>query len=360
MAPKIQSFNPELNAKILAAKETLKQIDPQLVEKAMQNMVEDLKGMGPLIQSYFKTANEFLYAGGFLGVRTPETEGRAMRAQIEPPTKYFESHFNARDTSQKVDRRLMGTLLTHLDSAVEKKWFTSEQGEALKFIFGLSLSPDKMETQNQFSSSQPGGAGTFQERNMQQDHSQNSEEEEYQMFFEEMEGRDASRTPRSGASARMMGGATARQVPTPPAPPSASSGSRAGSAYTSLVQNEENYLEANFSHDDPYYLAFKSFLPWEGGTRNAMLGLIEQEDAFRRSKQDILAQLAGLKTDTAEGAKQLIILQQKLGDVNNSEREVFEKIQRLQQAQNERKELMKNLFEIDSQARNAVLHNMGR
>jgi hypothetical protein len=124
------------------------------------------------------------------------------------------------------------------------------------------------------------------------------------------------------------------------------------------TQREQGWLNANFNPGDPYYGWFQGIFQSENWYRNfAAKGLTDLQ-GIRGMKQQIMAELQGLNPSNPRDAKKLYILQQKLGEAQQSERQIYDHIQMAQKANNERKELIKSIFDMMFQTTGAIIRNL--
>src|SRR4029434_5863193 len=165
--------------------------------------------------------------------------------------------------------------LENLQKAVKSGLLTREQGQALAYMFGFANPPEAQGLRTQ-SSNMTGGQGQGQsgERGMQQDHQgsgQNPDDEWNEMNLNEIGGGGGGGLGTTGKAMTGTGGGPPPPPPgggafpggPPPPPPGSSGTSTAGKNqdYSGMInqgmQQEYNYLNANFTPGDPYYSSFQ-------------------------------------------------------------------------------------------------------
>ena len=126
------------------------------------------------------------------------------------------------------------------------------------------------------------------------------------------------------------------------------------------MQQEYNYLNANFTPGDPYYSSFQIVFNSENWYRNFSAQGLTELQKIRDAKSAVMAELAGIDASSPQGAKKLYILQQKMGEMQQSERQIYDHISTAQKANNERKELVKSILDMIFQTSSALIRNIGK
>ncbi|GEM_PF-2425391 len=391
MAVPIDNKMPNINPQIRGASETASQlkIDQKLVDKILARQglgsLDQLTlKFGPEILSYFRMCCEQLFN---LGDRMQEPLFKALSANCSSPP--YEK-FIERDTSKGAmyQERLPDNFLTveKLDLAAKTGLLTRNQADALKFILG-EVKTAKMQEQAFHAEGAPQGQsreqGEQQQGGQPQDQYQGEEHEEWANFSPpgsspsshsasynynvsgntaETPGNFAGGSLRQGMRMSQTGnqGGNTGFVPPPPAPPQGSHGhgnTEQSFQMPSTVQGEQSYLDASFSPDGPFYGMFQSLFGSENWYRNLAGNALGNIQKIREAKQRILAELAGLDPTKPGDAKKLYILQQKLGDIQATERQYLDMISSAQKANNERKEYIKSILDIFFQTNSAIIRN---
>lgn len=402
MARLVDGNISNMNPQIRGAGETAGQlkIDQKLLEKVLAKQglgsPEQLaKLLGPEVLQYFRTMSECLNQ---MCSRMQETEVKTLPAQNNTPKL---EEFAQRDTSKGdlYKQRLPENFLTveKLTLAAKTGLLTQSQAEALKNLFGLSQEARQMRredvpmpTQTPHSEQEREQGGQQQ----QQQQGQQQEEEDWADFSAQGSG-SSGNTPQgayysndpsqtwggesgggfSGGSMRSSmrmgigsqgGGGAPQGFGGPPPPPPPSGGYR-GNAQgqgpgpqmpSNAVGMEQSYLNSNFSPNGPYYGMFESLFGSENWYRNLAGNALGNIQKIREAKQQIMAELAGLDPSKPADAKKLYILQQKLGDMQQSERQWLDNISTAQKANNERKEYIKSILDIFFQTNSAIIRNL--
>jgi len=380
------------------AKQTLNKIgDTKVIDAAMKGIMP--KEMAGLINAYLEAANKALGSMGVFG-RDAYSEGKFPQAFIEDPKKLFDNHFLSQDTSKIPEYRMIGSLLSNLKEAVNRGYFTPQQAEALNVFLNMQ---DRlmMQTAKGQGASQ-GGA---------QSQGEQSHKDEYEEFYKNMiEGEEggsgSAGTPQayyysdpnagqpqgtSGATPGVSnqggrlsitgpGGTSGAPgpgptgpggfppPPPPPPPPSGGPGGPGGQTpydqyqdrLPGMMSMENDYLNSNFSQGDPFYGWFQSLFGSENWYRDFSARALTELQAIKGAKEGILAALSRVDASTPQGAKKLYMLQQKLGDIQQSERQIYDHISSAQKANNERKEMIKAIFEMYFQTSGAISRNIGK
>ncbi len=388
MAGPVNSNMSSINPQIRGAGETAGQlkIDQKLLEKVLAKQglssPEQLaKLLGPEVLSYFRAISESL---SNLCSRMQEAEVKSLPAQQNEPKL---AEFSMRDTSKGAlyQERLPENFLTieKLNLAAKTGLLTQPQAEALKQLFGLSQEV-KMMHREEVPMPQ-GGHPAEQERErggqqQQQQRQQQSEDESWADFSTNPTGGPQSGqvpsypvedgAPIGGGSLRSgmrmgIGGGARQNMDAPPPPPPPGSSNRSASQGRSptgqapnMTGMEQSYLNSNFTPDGPYYGMFESLFGSENWYRNLAGNALSNIQKIREAKQRILAELAGLDPSKPGDAKKLYILQQKLGDMQQSERQWLDNISTAQKANNERKEYIKSILDIFFQTNSAIIRNL--
>lgn len=375
----------ETAAQLKIDKKVLENVDKLIGTKAgsPEQLAKLLGTMGQEVLAYFRAVSESL---GNLCSRLQESEIKSLHAQtVEPKLPEFAE----RDTSkgQLYTDRLPEDFLSveKLNLAAKTGLLTHQQAEALKQLFGLSQEAKQMRKEEMYyqtamsPSQQERGQG--EQRQQQQQDSHQSEDENWADFSVQGSGENASYSGSSqgipeggsfgGGSLRssmrmgMGGGAGAAGAPFGPPPPPPRGGStqnQSGGRSSGQPQNwtamEESYLNSNFSPGDPYYGCFESLFGSENWYRNLAGNALSNIQKIRDAKQKIMAELAGLDPSKPGDAKKLYILQQKLGEMQMSERQWLDGISSAQKANNERKEYIKAILDIFFQTNSAIIRNL--
>jgi len=396
MARPIDTNMPNINPQVRGAGETAGQlkIDQKLLDKVLAKQglgsPEQLaKLFGPEILSYFRAMSESL---NVLCNRMQESDVKSLPAQRMDPKL---NEFMARDTSKGTiyqDRLPEGFLNPDkLSLMVKTGLLKPAEAKAIDLIFNHS--PHKEDVHTQFtppSTDKERGQGDQQQKHQQQE--QESEEDSWADFSTQGVGGsdgNAGGSLRSSMSAsggenaggNFAGGSLRSSMrmgmgapgggnsggfggPPPPPPQGGSSGNmqNQSSGLQGQIQNstgqEQSYLNSNFSPGDPYYSSFETLFGSENWYRNVAGSAMSSIQQIRDAKQQILAQLAGLDPTKPADAKQLYILQQKLGDLQGTERQYMDNISMAQKANNERKEYMKAILDIFFQTNSAIIKNL--
>ena len=127
-----------------------------------------------------------------------------------------------------------------------------------------------------------------------------------------------------------------------------------------MMQTENDYLNNNFYQGDAFYGWFQNLFGSENWYRDFSAKALTELQAIKGAKENIMAQLAGIDASTPDGAKKLYMLQQNMSDVQNSERQIYDGISSAQKANDERKEMIKAIFEMYFQTTGAVVRNIGK
>ncbi len=385
MARPIDTNMPNINPQVRGAGETAGQlkVDQKLIDKVLSKQglgsPEQLaKLLGPEVLNYFRAMSESL---SNLCSRMQESDIKSLQAQRTEPKL---EEFMLRDTSKETvyQKRLPENFLSpeKLNLAVKTGLLKPEQAEALKHLFGLSADAQQMHKEEYFmhaeapQSEQGRGQGQQQQQNSGQQ-GQSSEDDWADFSSQEMSGS----APAGNVSAQGLGGASLRSnmrmnlggpagsqggfAPPPPPPPPGSGGFQnppmgSQAQIPDWTQGEESYLNANFSPGDPYYGSFESLFGSENWYRSMAGTAMSNIQQIRGAKQAILAELAGLDPSKPADAKKLYILQQKLGDMQQSERQWLDNISMAQKANNERKEYIKSILDVFFQTNSAIIRNM--
>jgi hypothetical protein len=263
---------------------------------------------------------------------------------------------------------MIGTILGNLQEAAKKGWLTPKQAEALNFF----LQTREPQTTNVPEGQAASGHGTDAQGG-------GTDQDEYQQFYQGMieadeKGPGQSSTPQAyyyptggssstgGGTTRLgmtgPGGGTARLgmtgpggggstgssgtapaggfAPPPPPPPPPPPGPGMGGGGTpydeymnklpGMMQTENDYLNNNFSQGDPFYGWFQNLFGSENWYRDFSAKSLTELQAIKGAKDQIMSQLAGIDASTPDGAKKLYMLQQKLSDVQQSERQIYDGI----------------------------------
>lgn len=383
-----------INPQIRGASETAGQlkIDQKLLEKVLAKQglssPEQLaKMLGPEVLQFFRTMSEGLNQ---LCGRMHETEVKTLHAQYNSPKV---EEFVARDTSKGnlYQERLPENFITveKLSLAAKTGLLTTQQSEALKNLFGLSQEARAMRRDdvpmptNTPQSEQERGQGGQHRDQHEQD--QSGEDAWADFSTPESTTRSSvqaytSQSPNSGndqggdfsggslrsSMRRGMGGGMTQNVnappPPPPPPPPGNYGGSTGSGSVQMpnqaMGTEQAYLDSNFSADGPFYNMFETLFGSENWYRSLAGNALGSIQKIRDAKQKIMAELAGLDPTKPADAKQLYILQQQLGEMQQSERQYLDNISAAQKANNERKEYIKSILDIFFQTNSAIIRNL--
>lgn len=389
----ISNINPQIRgaaetaAQLKIDKKVLENVEKLIGAKGLGSPEQLAKLLGPEVLSYFRAMSESL---SNLCSRMQEAEVKSLPAQHHEP-KFDE--FSQRDTSKGplYQERLPENFLTveKLNLAAKTGLLTQQQAEALKNLFGLSQEARVMRReevpmpQASPQSEQERERGGQQQRHQQEQ--QHSEEEAWADFSTQnsSSGNVSGAEPyysqelpqgggtgsfgggslRSGMRMGIGGGTQGGMAAPPPPPPPGGNRSSQGSGPSSgqapnLTGMEQSYLDSNFTPDGPYYGMFESLFGSENWYRNLAGNALTNIQKIREAKQRILAALAGLDPSKPGDAKQLYILQQKLGDMQQSERQWLDNISSAQKANNERKEYIKSILDIFFQTNSAIIRNL--
>ncbi len=356
----------DINARIEPARDALKQVDTQAIDKALQKL-GDLKDMGPLVNAYLRSANDFLNTLSALGDRSYEKEIRAMSAQIDSPQKHYDTHFMARDTSDKAtyDHRLPEDFISNskLSLATEKGLITKDQADAIRFFFFRGVESTEAQAQYYYNASaqeqEKGG------KNSGQQQEQDSEQEDWAIEGWDESGHSpksvqrAMTSPQGQSQANATNdGFTAAPPPPPPPPKQNSSSDYYGAQGYGKMQQEVNYVDQHFSQDDPVYGWFQALFQSENWYRDLSANVMTDLQKVREGNQQILAELAGIDTSSPDGAKKMYILQQRLGEGKENERQFLEHAKLAKEGNDERKEFIKSIMDQMFQTTSAVIRNM--
>ncbi|MFO1518569.1 MAG: hypothetical protein U1F57_02725 [bacterium] len=388
-------------------------VDPKIVDQAMKNLgVDIIAKLGEAYNSYLRTVSESLTT---LTSRHWEKDVKSLEGQVIS-TGDAKDHFAKLDTSklQVYEYRLPEGFLTvdKLDSATRSGLLTKQQADAIKFFFGLSPQFHKERGQEMTTTAYN---PTGQERGQQEQGGGNSggeqdENQEFQEWANQIEGvqggggssgavpysADGSYGPGngggrssimgpgsssgniggrqsiSGPGGQVPGGPTggsnpsggAFPAPPPPPPPPGGGMGSDGTNYQNKIgvqmQTENNYLNSNFSPDDPYYGWFQSLFGSENWYRNFAGNALSDLQKIKSQKEKMLAELANINPNTAEGQMKIQVLQQKIGENQQSERQIYDSISTAQKANNERKELIKSILDMFFQTNSAIIRNIGK
>lgn len=404
-----------INPHIQTAQKTAEKlnVDPKKVDKVMQKMGADvLKELGPSYMAYLRTMAETLFGQYGMCTREFEPDIKSLRYQVDSPHPHVNGAFLSRDTSKAppYEGKLPENFLNSqtLNLLVQKGW-DKNFVNAIKVLFGIDQKPQQemyymnTSTEGQQRERGDGGQGGQQGQSQEEDEWGNVQFGEEggppqsggQVYAYSYAPGTAPGAPSGGGSLKMgmgggpggtpTGGGTLREgmgggpgggapggfgPPPPPPPPGMGMGVPGGQGQTPYqeymdqlpgqMQTENQYLNANFNAGDPYYGWFQSVFGSENWYRNfAAKGLTELQ-AIRGAKQQIMAQLAGINPSSPEGAKKLYILQQKLSEIQGNERQIYDHISTAQKANNERKEMIKAIFDMIFQTNSAIIRNIGR
>ncbi len=323
------------------AREALKQVDTKAVDKALQKMGMDLKELGPAITAYLRSASEYMTT---LSDRMVEKDVKALPAQLEHPSEFYETHFEARDTSRLTlddGKRLPKDFLNNIEVAAKTGLITKDQAKALHLLFYSESAtkvvqqpsqnpiPYKSETSN------PPESG-----------------EEW-----DLEGWEDENVISSKKGMSTGGGYDAPSAP--PAPPGPPPGAGYGTGYGyGDIHKEADYLHQNFAQDNPAYGWLEAALGYESKYKNVTGNALADLQAMKQLKQQLMAELEGIDATTPEGAKKLYILQQRLGDVQGDEKELLDNIRTMQTKRNEFLEMIKSIMDINAQAVRTISNNI--
>ncbi|MBL7685650.1 MAG: hypothetical protein JNK65_06425 [Deltaproteobacteria bacterium] len=345
-------------------------VDPKVVDQAMKKMGADLLAqLGPHYLAYLRTVSENL---SVLTSRDWESQVKSLPAQAESPEGYKDQHFMKFDTSKlpMYEYRLPDQFLNPetLDLAAKRGLLTQHQADAIKVFFGTHPEmQEKPQTQTQTMSFQSGkGERDSTHDEQQQGQSEQEAWEEWNQQIGGVSGNAGGRASITGpGGAPATGTASGGQVsngglPPPPPPPRPSSGG--GDALQNKMQSqmnvENNYLNANFQQGDPYYGWFQTLFGSENWYRNFAGNAMGQIQKIKSTKQQILAELARINPNSPEGQMKMRMLQEKLSTAQGDERQLYDHIATAQKANNERKELIKNILDIFFQTNSAIIRNM--
>jgi hypothetical protein len=363
-------------------------VDSKALDKAMASMGPGiLEQLGPQVLQYLRGVSEAL---NNLCDRMQEPAYKALTAQSDSPGPYQAKWFAARDTSSALpyEGRLPFNEISpeNLQKAVRSGLLTREQGTALMYMFGFA-NPPETQVNTTGKNMQGGGQwGQGGDRGMQQDHQGSGQNPDDEWNNMELDGVSGSGS--GGGSGgfgtvgkHMTGSGSAPGAGGPPPPPpgggfgpppappgSSMTGGSGGttsnndfqSKIAGAMQQENNYLNANFNPSDPYYGWFQGLFGSENWYRNFSASALTDLQNIRNSKQAIMAELNGIDASTPQGAKKMYILQQKLGDIQQDERQIYDHVSEAQKANNERKEMVKAVLDTLFQTSSAIIRNIAR
>ncbi len=365
-----------------------KLLDKVLAKQGLSSPEQLAKLLGPEVLQFFRTMSENLTQ---MCTRMHEREVKSLIADSTPPK--FEE-FNIRDTSKGdlYKDRLPENFITveKLNLAAKTGLLSSQQSEALKNLFGLSQEAKAMRredvpmsTQTPQSEQERGQGGQHRDQHQEEqsnedswadfstpDSTTRSSVQAYSAQAPDSDGAQGGSF--SGGSLRSsmrmgMGGGMTRNLnaPPPPPPPAPGSYGREASGNSGSVRmpnnsmsTEQSYLDSSFSPDGPFYNTFQTLFGSENWYRELAGNALGSIQKIRDEKQKIMAELAGLDPSKPADAKQLYILQQRLGEMQQTERQYLDNISAAQKANNERKEYMKSILDIFFQTNSAIIRNL--
>jgi len=126
-----------------------------------------------------------------------------------------------------------------------------------------------------------------------------------------------------------------------------------------MMSMENGYLDGNFQQGDAFYGWFQNLFGSENWYRDFSAKALTELQAIKGAKDQIMSELSGIDSSTPDGAKKLYMLQQKMSDVQQSERQIYDNLSSAQKANDERKEIIKAIFEMYFQTTGAINRNIG-
>jgi len=360
------------NPRISGAQKTAEQlkIDPKLVDKAIQQLGADLvKELGPAYVTYLRAMSEALTA---LCSRDGEKEIKALAAQCEPPTAHREVFFLNRDNSSKDNyykTSLPPDLFDKVDLAVQKGLLNEEQGEALKVFFDLpSESPEVQRLQQllkQDFDAQHHQGEREGSRQGQGGHSGSSQEEENLEYdFGDLEGAGGlqKKNLRQNLS-RNLGHVAPPPSSSqrPPAQPTLGGAMTPSSPFNDNLTARDRATIDQALADNPFYPSFVQLLQSENKARNIQEQAMLQMNQIKEAKNKIAGMIAGIDPSTPAGAKQLYLLQQKMGDLESkggyTMNQLMEFTNAAATAKKELFAMFKEILDSDKQAKENSIRN---
>ncbi len=314
----------EMTARLEQQGIRLQQIDAWLKSQGISAVLEDNK----LVESYFATALRGLKAV----TETPVDDNKflSLSGEVLNPQQYQNYYSSDRDSSSGsayVDYFPEEQIANPL-WLVENDYLSREQGVAMAKLmkFGLFSSDETVAAAAAGTST--GGVGTANLPGV------------------------SKGLGMGGSQPYGSGG-----FPFPPPPPSSGGWGYGNTGGGNYVGPEMDYL--NNLENGPAKEWLAELFGDESAYRQGVLQTAQEMMlGYKERVEQVRSMIEAQDPTTPEGQQKIYLLQQELGDLTNSQKELSDKLINMQNLMNERKQLVKSLLDIEKNAREAIIRNM--